>query len=99
MVTIQEKGRIAITFLSNKKRNLILHEPPLVKDNTNIKQIIEHPLGLNYPNHTQHTGSEADNCSKWTSGRAKSMGWEKIIMLPERLQTNQCSNGNIGITL
>ena len=37
MVTIQEKGRNAITFLPNKKGNLILHEPPLVKDCANIK--------------------------------------------------------------
>ena len=51
MVTIQEKGRNAIIFLSNKKGNLILHEPPLVKDYANIKQFIEHPLRLNYPNH------------------------------------------------
>ena len=52
IVTIQEKSRNAITFLSNK-RHLILHEPPLVKDYANIKQFIEHPLRLNYPNHTQ----------------------------------------------
>ena len=53
MVTIQEKGCNAITFLPNKKGNLILHELPLVKDYANIKQFIEHPLRLNYPNHTQ----------------------------------------------
>ena len=53
MVAIQEKGLNAITYLSNKKGNLILHEPPLVKDYANIKQFIEHPLRLNYPNHTQ----------------------------------------------
>ena len=39
-------------FLSDKKRNLISHEPPLVKDYANIKGFIEHPLRLNYPNHT-----------------------------------------------
>ena len=53
IVTIQEKGRNALTFLSNKKGNLILHEPPLVEDDATIKQFIEHPLWLNYPNHTQ----------------------------------------------
>ena len=53
MVTIQEKGRNAITILSNKKGNLILHEQPLVKDYATIKQFIEHPLRLNYPNQTQ----------------------------------------------
>ena len=53
MVTIQENGRNAITILPNNKRNLILHEPPLIKDHANIKQFIEHPLWLNYKNHTQ----------------------------------------------
>ena len=53
MVTIQENRRNAITILPNNKRNLILHEPPLIKDHANIKQFIEHPLRLNYKNHTQ----------------------------------------------
>ena len=97
-------------------RNLILHEPPLVKDYANIKRFIEHPLPLNYPNYTQAV-ERAVKVTTAASGQIagqkrqmgealctyyqtkKMMGWKKIIMLPKRLRTDQCSNGNIGITL
>ena len=53
MVTIQENERNAITFWFNKKRNLTLHEPSLVKNYANIKQFNEHPQRLNYTSDTQ----------------------------------------------
>ena len=31
----------------------MLHEPPLIKSYTDIKQFVKEPLHLNYPNHTQ----------------------------------------------
>ena len=31
----------------------MLHEPPLIKSYTDIKQFVKQPLHLNYPNHTQ----------------------------------------------
>ena len=45
MVTKEEKGAMQPLFCLTRKGNLILHEPPLVKDYANIKRFIAHPLG------------------------------------------------------
>ena len=47
------KGRTVITYLSNNKGVLNLHEPPLTKARTNIKQFSKPPLQLSYSNHIQ----------------------------------------------
>lgn len=53
LVTIYDSGRTSISYLSNKKGILPMNEPPLIKACTDVKQFIEQPLQLNYPNHTQ----------------------------------------------
>ena len=53
IVDIYEKGRTVITYLSNNNGVLNLHEPPLTKSYTNIKQFLKQPLQLSHPNHTQ----------------------------------------------
>ena len=42
-----------VTYLTHKKRYLLLHEPPSVKSCTDIEQFIKQLLHLNYPNNTQ----------------------------------------------
>ena len=42
-----------VTYLTHKKRYLVLHEPPLIKSCTDIQQFVKQPLQLNYPNHIQ----------------------------------------------
>ena len=54
LVTLKDKGRgNGVTYLTHKKRCLELHEPPLIKNCTDIKQFVKQPLHLNYPNHMQ----------------------------------------------
>ena len=42
-----------VTYLTHKKRYLVLHEPPSIKSCTYIEQFVKKLLHLNYPNHTQ----------------------------------------------
>ena len=53
IVDICEKGQTVITYLSNSKGVLNLHEPLLTKTCTNIMQFLKQPLELSYPNHTE----------------------------------------------
>ena len=42
-----------VTYLTHKKRYLVLHEPPLIKSCTDIELFLRQPLHLNYPTHMQ----------------------------------------------
>ena len=53
-ITLKDNGRgNGVTYLTHKKGYLVLHEPPLFKSYTDIKQFVKQPLHLNYPNHTR----------------------------------------------
>ena len=56
LVTLKDNGPgNDVTYLTHKKRLLVLHEPPSIKNCTDIKQFVKQlpVLHLNYPNHTQ----------------------------------------------
>ena len=68
IVNIYEKGRTAaITYFSNNKGVLSLHEPSLTKSCTYIKQFLKQPQQLSYPNHTQAVERGAKLTTKATS--------------------------------
>ena len=46
----------------------MLHEPPLIKSRTDIKQFVKQSLHLNYPNHTQSV-ERAAKLTTTVSGR------------------------------
>ena len=52
LVTLKRRGN-DVTYLTKKKRYLVLHEPPSTKSCTDIEQFVKQPPHLNYPNHTQ----------------------------------------------
>ena len=53
-MTLKDNGRgNGVTYLTYKKWYLVLHKPHLIKSCTDIKQFVEQPLDLNYPNHVQ----------------------------------------------
>ena len=54
LVTIKGNGPgNGVTYLTHKKRYLVLHEPPSIKSCTDIEQFVKQLLHLSYPNHTQ----------------------------------------------
>ena len=70
IVDIHEKGRTAITYLSNNKGILNLHEPPLTKTCIINKEFRKQPLQLSYPNHTQAVGRGVKLTTKAISRKA-----------------------------
>ena len=54
LIRLNDNGRGNGCQLSyRQKRYLMLHEPPLIKSYTDIKQFVKQPLHRNYPNYTQ----------------------------------------------
>ena len=78
-----------VTYLTHKKRYLVLHEPPSIKSCTDIEQFVKQLLHLNYPNHSQSVECAvkiATTASRRIAGSKRQIGEELCTIAGRKKQ-------------